>query len=132
MDVFVYGTLTDSGRVDAVLDDWAFGPDATLDGLHRVEGKYPTLAPGGETEGRILRTPEIGRLDAYEGVDRGLYVRVTVPRAREDDSGSGEEVAVYVGDPDRLGADARWPGDGPFAARVQTHLADHAVRVRPR
>lgn len=131
MDVFVYGTLTDPAQVDAVLDEWAFGPDAVLDGLRRVEGEYPTLAPGGETEGRVLRTPEIDRLDAYEGVDRGLYVRVAVPWTGGDDAASGEEVAVYVGDPDRLGADARWPGDGPFAARVRAYLDGHAVCVRP-
>jgi hypothetical protein len=29
---------------------------ATLHGLHRVEGQYPTLAPGGSVAGRVLRT----------------------------------------------------------------------------
>jgi len=64
MDVFVYGTLTDPARVDELLHDWSFGPDAVLQGAHRVDGRYPTLAPGGETAGRILRTPETAALDS--------------------------------------------------------------------
>jgi gamma-glutamylcyclotransferase (GGCT)/AIG2-like uncharacterized protein YtfP len=128
MDVFVYGTLTDPAQVDRLLDEWSFGPDAVLDGLRRVDGEYPTLAPGGSVEGRILRTPEIEVLDAYEGVDRGLYVRETVPW---EGAGEADAVAVCVGDPDRLGADATWPGDGAFAARVRRYLDDQAVCVRP-
>jgi gamma-glutamylcyclotransferase (GGCT)/AIG2-like uncharacterized protein YtfP len=128
MDVFVYGTLTDPGRVDRLLDEWSFGRDAVLDGLRRVDGECPTLAPAGSVEGRILRTPEIEMLDAYEGVDRGLYVRETVPW---EGAVEADAVAVYVGDPDRLGADATWPGDGAFAARVRRYLDDHAVCVRP-
>lgn len=120
MDVFVYGTLTDPGRVDALLDDWAFGPDAVLRGAHRVDGRYPTLAPGGETEGRVLRTPERDALDRYEGVDRGLYRRVSVPRRAGTGGGVGSETAaddavqVYVGDPVELAVDdAADPPDGP-------------------
>ena len=123
MNVFVYGTLTDPDRADDVLGAFSFGPDATLVGCHRVEGTYPTLAPGGETEGRILRTPTLGALDAYEGVDRGLYVRVSVP-------GPGGLCAVYVGDPDRLDAVATWPGDGSFADRVGAFVRNEDVRVR--
>jgi hypothetical protein len=37
---------------------------------------------------------------------------------------------VYVGDPDRLDADATWPGAGPFAERVRSVLDDRDVRVR--
>ncbi|WP_256296276.1 gamma-glutamylcyclotransferase family protein [Haloarchaeobius salinus] len=113
MDVFVYGTLTDPDRVAELLDDWSFGPDAVLRGAHRVDGRYPTLAPGGETAGRILHTTEIAALDRYEGVESGLYRRVTVPR--EADAGDGEPVQMYVGDPAELAvvdAAADWP-DGP-------------------
>lgn len=126
MLTFVYGTLTDSDQVGRVLDDYRFEGPATLSGLHRVEGRYPTLAPGGSVDGRLLRTPEIGRLDDYEGVDRGLYVRVAVPLV--DDPG---EVAVYVGDPDRLGAPASWPGDGPFQARVRAYVRREGVGLEP-
>jgi gamma-glutamylcyclotransferase (GGCT)/AIG2-like uncharacterized protein YtfP len=125
--VFVYGTLTDSETAAAVLQHWSFCGTAVLEGLHVVEGDYPTLGPGGRTQGRLLETAEVDRLDAYEGVDRGLYVRVTVPH-----TGDGpDEVAVYVGDPDRLDAGVVWPGSGPFAERVRTYLADAEVRVRP-
>ncbi|MFC4406609.1 gamma-glutamylcyclotransferase family protein [Haloarchaeobius iranensis] len=75
MGVFVYGTLTDPDRVAAVLDDWSFVPDAVRRGAHRVDGRYPTLAPGGETAGRLLRTAATDALDRYEGVESGLYRR---------------------------------------------------------
>jgi len=55
MDVFVYGTLTEPERVAEVLDSYVYVGPATLFGLHLVEGRYPTLAPGGETGGRLLR-----------------------------------------------------------------------------
>lgn len=79
MRAFVYGTLVEPRRVRAVLDSFVFVGPATLDGLHAVSGEYPTLAPGGEVAGRLLRTDEIDALDAYERVDDGLYVRVAVP-----------------------------------------------------
>jgi gamma-glutamylcyclotransferase (GGCT)/AIG2-like uncharacterized protein YtfP len=123
MHVFVYGTLTEPDRAAAVLDAFSFGSDATLVGCHRVEGAYPTLAPGGETDGRILRTPNVGALDAYEGVDRGLYVRASVP-------GPQGQCAVYVGDPDRLDAAADWPGTGAFEERVTETLRERDVHVR--
>ncbi|MFB6119217.1 gamma-glutamylcyclotransferase [Halosegnis sp.] len=126
MDCFVYGTLTDPERATTVVPDAQFGPDACLKGLHRVEGQYPTLAPGGQTTGRILRTDAPARLDEYEGVDRGLYTRVTAP-------GETGDVTVYVGDPARLDAPVEWPGEGPFGCRVKqyVHEADVRVRVTP-
>lgn len=122
--VFVYGTLTDASRAEALLDEWRFDGDAVLVGLRRVDGRYPTLAPGGTTAGRLLVTPELDRLDAYEGVDRGLYVRAAVPLA------DGDRAWLYVGDPDRLDAPAAWPGDGSFADRVRAFVDDETVQVR--
>lgn len=122
--IFVYGTLTDSEQIGELLDDWRFVGRAVLEGLQRIEGRYSTLAPGGSTTGRLLVTPELDRLDAYESVDRGLYVRVAVPLAR------GDQAWVYVGDPDRLGAPADWPGTGPFTDRVRAYIADEGVRAR--
>lgn len=156
MRAFVYGTLTDPDRVAAVLDDFAFAGPATLVGCHLVEGTYPTLAPGGSVRGRLLETPEADALDAYEGVDRGLYVRVAVPfrggtvtSDRPAPSEGNEEVrtdaavAVYVGDPGALSASgeredersesserARWPGDGSFAERVGGYVRENPVYVR--
>lgn len=129
MDVFVYGTLTEPDRVGDLLDSFVFVGPAVLRGLHAVDGDYPTLAPGGRVGGRVLRTDEVGALDAYEGVDDGLYVRVAVPAAGDR---FASEVACYVGDPERLGADATWPGDGPFPERVRQYLAAHDVSVAPR
>ena len=185
MDVFVYGTLTNPERVRTVVDSFVFVGPAVLEGLRIVDGEYPTLAPpdgasdpavdvaGPTVAGRLLRTDEVDALDAYERVDDGLYVRVSVPvdddggvgasrdevghpsrdsdfgevgrPSRNSDFGEGgrdgvtdvavppvEEAAVYVGDPERLGADATWPGEGPFAERVRTTLATLPVRVRTR
>ena len=122
--VFVYGTLTDPGRVGSLLDDWRFEADAVLEGLRRVEGQYPTLAPEGRTEGRLLVTSQLETLDTYEGVDAGLYVRVRVPLT------DGDRAWLYVGDPTRLDAPTDWPGEGPFADRVRRYLERHPVRVR--
>ncbi|ADQ68276.1 aig2-like family protein [Halogeometricum borinquense DSM 11551] len=122
---FVYGTLTDAERVDSLLDDWSYGPTVELDGLHRVEGRYPTLAPGGSVHGRILRTDDVATLDEYEGVASGLYIRVEVPR---DDGG---EAFVYVGDAARLDADAEWPGSGPLRTRVTQYLDANRAIIKP-
>ncbi|WP_254536736.1 gamma-glutamylcyclotransferase family protein [Halomarina litorea] len=129
MDVFVYGTLTDPDRARSVVADASFAGDATLYGLRRVDGAYPTLVPPGDgadaagaVEGRILRTADVGSLDVYEGVERGLYRRVTVPSPRGP-------VALYVGDPARLDAPGEWPCDGSFEERVDRFLRENDVRV---
>ena len=130
MLVFVYGTLTDRERADAVIGpgNYEFVSRAELEGVRRVEGAYPTLAPGGSVDGRLLETDRegVGALDAYEGVDQGLYVRVAVPI--ED----GETAWTYVGDPARLEVteDVAWPGKGAFRERVRFTVADQNVRIR--
>ena len=129
MDVFVYGTLTEPDTAGAVLDSFVYTGPAVLEGLHAVAGRYPTLAPGGQVGGRVLRTRDVDALDAYEGLDRDLYVRVSVPAADAVVS-DADRVAVYVGDPAALDADATWPGDGPFRDRVERYVVDHDVRVR--
>ncbi|MFC6719162.1 gamma-glutamylcyclotransferase [Natrialbaceae archaeon GCM10025810] len=147
--VFVYGTLTDPDRVEAAFANdsrtepaYEFRGRAVLEGMHRLEGRYPTLAPGGSVEGRLLAVDERGLeiLDRYEGVDRGLYVRISIPRA------DGEEpVWTYVGEPKRLGIDD--PAGGPegdpdspsgsdaestpFAERVRKFRSRSAVVIRP-
>jgi len=127
MDVFVYGTLTEPERVRAVVDSFVFLGGAVLEGCHLVAGRYPTLAPGGRTAGRLLRTDDVDALDDYEEVGEGLYVRVDAPRI------DGGTVAVYVGDPEALASDepVTWPGDGPFAERVRRYFADGSAVVRP-
>jgi gamma-glutamylcyclotransferase (GGCT)/AIG2-like uncharacterized protein YtfP len=126
-DVFVYGTLTSPERVGQLVDSFTFLGPAVLHGLHAVTGIYPTLAPGGEVGGRVLRTTEIQALDAYEGVDEGLYVRIDVPAvgAHFDDT-----VTTYVGDPDALDASVSWPGDGPFSERVSRYVREQDVHVQ--
>lgn len=142
MEVFVYGTLADPNRAAALLNTFDYRDDAVLDGLHPVDGTYPTLAPEGRTRGRLLRTPEIDVLDEYEGVERGLYARVSVPFTdatidRDDTAAWGdtaidsEKIAVYVGDPDALGvAGVSWPGPGSFRDRVERYVREEEVCVR--
>ncbi len=128
-DVFVYGTLTSPERVGQLVDSFTFLGPAVLHGLHAVTGIYPTLAPGGEVGGRVLRTTELEALDAYEGVGDGLYVRVEVPTAGVE---FGDAVTVYVGEPDALDASVSWPGDGPFSERVKRYVREQDVHVQSR
>jgi gamma-glutamylaminecyclotransferase len=123
MECFVYGTLTDRETATTVLDSVEYRGPATLTGLHRVDGDYPTLLPGGAVSGRILVTDDEAALDSYEGVDRGLYARVTIPYE------GGETVDTYVGNPARLGLDTSWPGSGSFEDRVREYLDDETVVV---
>ena len=132
MLVFVYGTLTDPDVAGSVLDSFAYRGRATLAGLGRVDGTYPTLSPGGETPGRLLETDEVALLDRYEGIANGLYVRVSVPVRGVGNSNAGAERAeTYVGDPDRLGAPATWSGDGRLPDRVRAYVRENDVHLRP-
>ena len=126
MQFFVYGTLTDRDTAAAVLDSFQYRGPAALDGLHRVDGRYPTLVPDGEVSGRLLETDQTAALDRYEGVDGGLYVRISIPRACEGE----ETVRTYVGNPAKLGVDEAWPGAGPFPERVRAYVDEHEVVVR--
>ncbi len=131
MDVFVYGTLTEPARVEQIVDSYTFLGSATLDGLHPVQGDAPTLAPGGRTGGRLLRTDDVAALDAYEGVDRDLYVRASVPLTGGVAGNPTGTAAVYVGDPDALsvGEHTEWPGETTFGERVERYLAVNEVTV---
>ena len=131
---FVYGTLTDDGQVANLLDSYRFVGDAVCVGLRRIDGRYPTLVPGDRVTGRLLATDETDRLDRYEGVDRGLYYRFSVPVVDEGDSAVPAEAAtVYIGEPAGLGidpaADTGWPGSEAFTDRVGAYLASNPVRI---
>lgn len=84
MQLFVYGTLKDPSCLNAVLGPAAWrtlGP-ATVAGILYDCGEYPALV-GARTEedvvpGLLLELDDeraLARLDAYEGVESGLYVR---------------------------------------------------------
>lgn len=129
---FVYGTLTDDTQVVDLLDSYRFVGDADCCGLTRLDGRYPTLVPGDRVSGRLLETPEGERLDRYEGVDRGLYHRFSLPlEAESGPAADHDETSVYIGAPANLGIDPtpaqRWPGDGTFADRVAAYLSAHAA-----
>jgi gamma-glutamylcyclotransferase (GGCT)/AIG2-like uncharacterized protein YtfP len=130
-DVFVYGTLTEPTQVSTVLDEYEFGPQVVCYGLKRVDGQYPTLVPGDTVSGRLLYTPELDRLDSYEGVDRGLYCRVSVPLVDPRDQ-IETSVDVYVGNPIKLGVSetAQWPGSGPFEQQVSEYIETNHVSLK--
>lgn len=136
--VFVYGTLTDPDRLSAVLERYTLGPPAVCEGLQRVDGTYPTLAPGESVDGRLLATSELAQLDAYEGLDRGLYCRVSVPLSRTPDSDAVDSAfqvdtaEVYVGNPSLLDVSDRieWPASGPFEHRVRSYVESESVHIR--
>lgn len=135
--VFVYGTLTDPDRVSTLLNRYRLGPSAVCEGLQRVDGQYPTLAPGGQTDGRLIETPEMDALDSYEGLDRGLYCRVSVPLSTDDvrrleSLFAAETAELYVGNPRLLGVDdaIKWPTPGGFEQQVTQYIESHPVRIR--
>jgi gamma-glutamylaminecyclotransferase len=134
VEIFVYGTLTDHDTAASVLDEFEYRGPAAVEGLHRVDGRYPTLAPGGAVDGRLLVTEQVGALDRYEGVDDGLYVRISIPRGSDDIAaprrGTDESVQMYVGAPGRLGVADEWPGEGPFGERVRRYVDEHEIVVR--
>ena len=82
--LFAYGTLGPADPEAAARDGWA--PDAVRGRLYDL-GPYPALVDAGDgpadwVEGHVRRVGRAeleGPLDAYEGVDEGLYRRVIVP-----------------------------------------------------
>ena len=78
--LFVYGTLLENGAQAGLLQGCSRRP-ATLRGrLYRMPAGYPALVPGGsgEVHGELVELPRhalFGILDAYEGVEQGLYRR---------------------------------------------------------
>lgn len=106
LPLFVYGTLLDAGFTARLLErPVEIEPARLLDfELLRLEGlSYPTVfdRPGEVVEGGLYRglTGEhYERLDAYEGVHEGLYVRIEA-HAVAGEAGSRaapEPVFVYV------------------------------------
>jgi gamma-glutamylcyclotransferase (GGCT)/AIG2-like uncharacterized protein YtfP len=100
VSLFVYGTLMDDARVQAVVGRRLPRREAVLDGFERVEqaGSYPYVVPrdGARVTGALLDEVDdtaLARLDAYE--DEGsLYVRREAVAVAD-----GKRVAcqVYVG-----------------------------------
>ena len=134
--VFVYGTLTDHPHVSRLLKEFSFGPPARCWGFKRVDGRYPTVVPGERVAGRLLETPEIGRLDDYEGVDRELYHRYSIPLINRCPGTipsvfDVDTAEIYIGDPLTLGVSqpADWSASGSFTQCVTEYIETHNVHV---
>jgi gamma-glutamylcyclotransferase (GGCT)/AIG2-like uncharacterized protein YtfP len=84
--LFVYGTLQRSEQMDAVIagaSDWRYAGAATVAGELYDAGDYPALLlnrrSASRVRGRLVELDDaaaaLQRLDDYEGVREGLYVR---------------------------------------------------------
>ncbi len=104
LPLFAYGTLLDAGFASGLLErPVEIEPARLLDfELLRVEGfSYPTVfeAPGEVVGGglyRGLRGEDYERLDAYEGVHEGLYVRIEAHAVAGEAGSKGDPEPVFV------------------------------------
>ncbi len=102
MDLFVYGTLMDPERVRGLLGHPLDGEAATLAGYRRAtlaRLPYPFAVPqaGEAIDGVLLRrlsAEDVARLDRYEGVDDGLFVRREV---RVETAAGPATAWIYLG-----------------------------------
>lgn len=104
--VFVYGTLKDSRRLRAMLRDvsrWRILGTGTIVGRLYDLGPYPALVASSDASDRVpgllvkLESGDAGlaRLDEYEDVAHGLYVRQQAEVRLDDDSARQAWVYVY-------------------------------------
>jgi gamma-glutamylaminecyclotransferase len=81
--LFVYGTLRSGGGKEGMLLGCRWMEDAAVDGALYDFGAHPALVVGepGRVEGELWLCPRetLARLDAYEGVGEGLFVRAKIP-----------------------------------------------------
>jgi gamma-glutamylcyclotransferase (GGCT)/AIG2-like uncharacterized protein YtfP len=123
MQLFVYGTLKEPGRLRAVLGSavrWrVLGPGTVCGALYDC-GEYPALvasrAPHEVVPGLLLEFEDddaLAPLDAYEGVDSGLYAREQIEVHLEDGRRQRAWSYVYT----RSIAGLRRIGAWPLAGR---------------
>jgi gamma-glutamylaminecyclotransferase len=118
MHLFVYGTLKDPHRMAAVV-----GPHVhmrvvgagTVRGVLYDAGEYPALklsaSAGDVVRGQLLELDDaaLPRLDRYEGVDSGLYVRQACDVRDDDGRVRAAWVYVYNRSVAALRRIAEWP-----------------------
>jgi gamma-glutamylcyclotransferase (GGCT)/AIG2-like uncharacterized protein YtfP len=112
--LFVYGTLRSGGGAAGLLRGCRLVGTGSVAGTLYDLGAYPALVldGGGPVEGEVWRCPaaSLDRLDEYEGVPGGLYLRVRVVAG-------GTECWTYVAGPllgprltpERRIPSGRWP-----------------------
>jgi gamma-glutamylcyclotransferase (GGCT)/AIG2-like uncharacterized protein YtfP len=100
VSLFVYGTLMDGARVQAVVGRRLPSRAAVLEGFERLEpaGSYPYVVPreGATVSGILLDEVDdtaLARLDAYED-EGGLYLRREAVAVAD---GKRVPCQVYVG-----------------------------------
>jgi len=135
MVVFVYGTLTEGDRVATVLGDDA---DSSSSVAHRSRAP-PSRRPIPHARARRQRRRTTARGRRYgpratrplRGRRAELYVRVAVPVTGAAGTAS-ERCWVYVGDPDQLGVDATWPGEGAPRPRSNARFTERCCGTQSR
>lgn len=95
--LFVYGTLRSSGAAAALLANCERIAAAEVGGvLYDIDGEYTALVLYGNSPvaGEIWRCPSelLPEIDAYEGVDEGLFRRVGVSVRQP----AGRDVACWT------------------------------------
>jgi gamma-glutamylcyclotransferase (GGCT)/AIG2-like uncharacterized protein YtfP len=116
--LFAYGTLKDADTLAAVVGPAVHcrvvGP-GTIPGVLYSAGDYPALrpsdSPGDVVPGVLLELDDaaLGALDAYEGVDSGLYVRQRCAVHMGDGHDTVAWVYVYNRPTAGLRRIAAWP-----------------------
>jgi len=118
MTLFAYGTLQDPAKVLTVVGT---GLQVQVLGGGRVHGilydlgDYPGLRPSAKTAdtvpGMVLEIDDaaLARLDAYEGVPDGLYVRERCTVQMDDGRATAAWVYVYNRPTHGLRRIAAWP-----------------------
>ncbi len=118
--LFVYGTLLDPAQLTVVLagcSRWRDLGPAAIAGILYDAGDYPALCLDAESPRRVpghlieLGDPAaaLSRLDEYEGVADGLYVRQQCRAELPDGSGRDCWVYAYARPVEGLPRIARWP-----------------------
>jgi gamma-glutamylcyclotransferase (GGCT)/AIG2-like uncharacterized protein YtfP len=114
LPLFVYGTLMRGGAQAGLVGPARRGPATTRGRLWRMPEGYPALSDGDHlVHGEWVEpvsSDVLARLDAYEGVDEGLYARRVIRVQAED--GTFDAWAWVMADPPRRGGVAipsgRW------------------------
>jgi gamma-glutamylcyclotransferase (GGCT)/AIG2-like uncharacterized protein YtfP len=123
--LFVYGTLRSGGGAAGLLRGCRMVGTGSVAGTLYDLGDYPALVLDGRgpVEGEVWRCPAdvLDRLDEYEGVPDGLYLRAAVVV-------DGTECWTYVAGPllrsrltpERRIRSGRWPPDAGDVGRSGT------------
>lgn len=99
--LFVYGTLMAGGVAAGMVEPCERRAATVRGALYHLPDGYPALVLGGEDDvhGELLSGVDLRRLDvldAYEGVEQGLFQRVEVEVSAVDPRRRGRTVSAWA------------------------------------